>query len=70
MRRFAALWPDAEKVPSVMAQIGWTAHRVRLDAFADDLAIYAGTAPRAPGNRWPMRRLMGDLDLDIQGALR
>jgi hypothetical protein len=22
MRRFAALWPDAEKVPAVMAQIG------------------------------------------------
>ena len=27
MRRFAALWPEAEKVPSVMAQISWTAHR-------------------------------------------
>jgi hypothetical protein len=29
MRRFAALWPDSEKVPSVMAQIGWTAHPQR-----------------------------------------
>jgi hypothetical protein len=27
MRRFAALWPEREKVPSVMAQITWTAHR-------------------------------------------
>jgi hypothetical protein len=26
MRRFAPLCPDPEKVPSVMAQIGWTAH--------------------------------------------
>jgi hypothetical protein len=33
MRRFAALWPDLERVPSVMAQIGWTAHRVLLDEF-------------------------------------
>jgi hypothetical protein len=32
MRRFAALWPDIEKVPSVMAQIGWPVHRVLLDA--------------------------------------
>jgi DUF1016 N-terminal domain len=31
MRRFAALWPDLERVPSVMAQIGWTANRVLLD---------------------------------------
>jgi len=35
MRRFAALWPDAEKVPSAMAQIPWTAHRILLDSFAD-----------------------------------
>ena len=34
MRRFAALWPEAEKVPSVMAQISWTAHRTLLDRFA------------------------------------
>jgi len=29
MRRFAAIWPEREKVPSVMAQITWTAHRVQ-----------------------------------------
>src|SRR4051794_35832654 len=51
MRRFAALWPDVEKVPSVMAQIGWTAHRVLLDAFADDPAIYAWYAAKASENR-------------------
>jgi len=31
MRRFATLWPEREKVPSVMAQITWTAHRVLMD---------------------------------------
>jgi DUF1016 N-terminal domain len=34
MRRFAALWPEREKVPSPMALIGWTANRVLLDRFA------------------------------------
>ncbi len=33
MRRFAALWPEREKVPSVMAQIAWTSHRVLMDRF-------------------------------------
>ena len=36
MRRFPALWPEAQKVPSVMAQISWTAHRSLLDRFAED----------------------------------
>lgn len=71
MRRFAALWPDAEKVPSVMAQIGWTAHRVLLDAFADDPAIYEWYAAKAAENRWPVRQLKGQIDLRLherQGA--
>jgi len=71
MRRFAALWPDAEKVPSVMAQIGWTAHRVLLDAFADDPAIYAWYAAKAAESRWPVRHLKGQIDLRLherQGA--
>ena len=29
MRRFAALWPEREKVPSVMAQITWTVSAIR-----------------------------------------
>jgi hypothetical protein len=71
MRRFAALWPDVAKVPSVMAQIGWTAHRVLLDAFADDPAIYAWYAAKAAENRWPVRHLKGQIDLRLherQGA--
>lgn len=32
MRRFAALWPKKEKVPPLAARIGWTLHRVLLDA--------------------------------------
>jgi predicted nuclease of restriction endonuclease-like (RecB) superfamily len=71
MRRFAALWSDDEKVPSVMAQIGWTAHRVLLDAFADDPAMYAWYATKAAENRWPVRHLKGQIDLRLherQGA--
>jgi hypothetical protein len=71
MRRFAALWPYVEKVPSVMAQIGWTAHRVLLDAFADDPAIYAWYAAKSAENRWPVRHLKGQIDLRLherQGA--
>jgi predicted nuclease of restriction endonuclease-like (RecB) superfamily len=71
MRRFAALWPDVEKVPSVMAQIGWTAHRVLLDAFADDPATYSWYATKAAENRWPVRHLKGQIDLRLherQGA--
>jgi hypothetical protein len=40
MRRFAALWPDEQKVPPLAAQIGWTLHRVLLDAFGDDPDLY------------------------------
>jgi hypothetical protein len=32
MRRFASLWPDAEKVQTLSAQIGWSHHQVLLDA--------------------------------------
>src|SRR3954454_6321886 len=71
MRRFAALWPEVEKVPSAMAQIGWTAHRVLLDAFADDPATYSWYATKAAENRWPVRHLKGQIDLRLherQGA--
>jgi hypothetical protein len=46
MRRFAALWPECEKVPSATALIGWTAHRVLLDRFAEDPGPYAWYAVR------------------------
>jgi hypothetical protein len=39
MRRFAALWPEREKVPPVMAQIAWTSHRVLMDRFTEELNL-------------------------------
>jgi predicted nuclease of restriction endonuclease-like (RecB) superfamily len=71
MRRFAALWPDPEKVPPVVAQIGWTAHRVLLDACGDDPDLYAWYAIKAAENRWSRRYLKGQIDLRLherQGA--
>jgi hypothetical protein len=47
MRRFAELLPNAEKVPSVMAQISWTAHRILLDRFADEPELYLWYASKA-----------------------
>ena len=43
MRRFATLWPEREKVPSVMAQIAWTSHRVLMDRFREDPARAVGS---------------------------
>ena len=71
MRRFAALWPDPEKVPSVMAQIGWTAHRILLDSLADQPGLYAWYAARSAENRWSVRHLKAQIDLRLherQGA--
>jgi hypothetical protein len=47
-RRFTALWTDPEKVPSVMARIGWTAHRILLDSFAISPTSTRGTRPSPP----------------------
>jgi predicted nuclease of restriction endonuclease-like (RecB) superfamily len=71
MRRFATVWPEAEKVPSVMAQISWTAHRILLDRFADHPTLYAWYATKAAENRWSVRHLSGQIDLELherQGA--
>jgi len=65
MRRFAALWPEAEKVPSVMAQISWTAHRSLLDHFADDRDLYVWYAAKAAENRWSVRHLQGQIALGL-----
>jgi predicted nuclease of restriction endonuclease-like (RecB) superfamily len=65
MRRFAELWPDAEKVPSVMAQISWTAHRILLDRFADEPELYLWYASKAAENRWSVRHLGGQIDLKL-----
>ena len=51
MRRFAALWPDPEKVPPVVAQIGWMAYRVLMDSFSEDPGLYVCYAAKAVANR-------------------
>ncbi len=57
MRRFAAIWPEAEKVPSVMAQIAWTSHRVLMDRYAETPALYEWYAAKAAERNWSMRVL-------------
>jgi predicted nuclease of restriction endonuclease-like (RecB) superfamily len=71
MRRFAALWPERETVPSVMAQIGWTAHRILLDRFSDEPAHYIWYATETVANHWSVRDLQGRVSLRVherQGA--
>lgn len=55
----------------MVAQIGWTAHRVLLDAWGDDPDLYAWYATKAAENRWSRRYLKGQIDLRLherQGA--
>jgi len=71
MRRFAALWPEPEKVQPLAAQIGWTHHQVLIDAFRDDRELYAWYAGKAVENRWSRRQLTGQIHLRLherQGA--
>ncbi len=71
MRRFAALWPEREKVPSVMAQIAWTSHRVLMDRFSEDPQLYTWYAAKTAGNHWSVRQLQGQINLRLherQGA--
>lgn len=65
MRRFAALWPNEEKVPPLAAQIGWTLHRVLLDAFGDDPSLYGWYVAKTVENRWSRRQLQGQIDLKL-----
>jgi predicted nuclease of restriction endonuclease-like (RecB) superfamily len=65
MRRFAELWPDPEKVPSVMAQIPWTAHRTLLDSFANQSETYIWYAHKAAEQRWSVRQLKAQIDLKL-----
>ena len=72
MRRFAALWPEREKVPSVMAQIAWTSHRVLMDRFSEDPGLYVWYAAKTVANRWPVRQLQAQIQLRLherQGAV-
>jgi len=71
MRRFAALWPEAEKVQTVSAQIGWSHHQVLLDSFADEPSLYLWYATKAAENRWSVRHLGAQIHLKLherQGA--
>ncbi|MFI4977879.1 MAG: DUF1016 N-terminal domain-containing protein [Solirubrobacterales bacterium] len=71
MRRFATLWPEREKVPSVMAQIAWTSHRVLMDRFSEDPGLYAWYAAKTVANRWSVRQLQTQIHLRLherQGA--
>jgi predicted nuclease of restriction endonuclease-like (RecB) superfamily len=71
MRRLAAVWPDAEKVQTLSAQIGWSHHQVLLDAWADQPELYLWYAAKAAENRWSVRHLQGQIALRLherQGA--
>ena len=65
MRRFAALWPDAEKVQTLSAQIGWSHHQVLLDAWAEQPDLYVWYAGKATENRWSVRHLQGQIALRL-----
>ena len=65
MRRFAALWPEREKVPSVMAQIAWTSHRMLMDRFREDPDLYAWYATKTVANRWSVRQLQAQIQLRL-----
>lgn len=65
MRRFAALWPEREKVPSPMALIGWTANRILLDSFGEQPQLYSWYASMAAEGRWSVRHLQAQIDLRL-----
>jgi len=71
MRRFAALWPAAEKVQPLAAQIGWTHHQVLLDHFGARPDLYEWYAGKIVEHRWSRRQLTGQIHLRLherQGA--
>ena len=71
MRRFATVWPEAEKVQTLSAQIGWSHHQVLLDAWAEEPKLYLWYAAKAAENRWSVRQLQGQIALGLherQGA--
>jgi hypothetical protein len=47
MRRFAVVWPEAEKVQTLSARIGWSHHQVLLDATSARLPLTAGKSREA-----------------------
>ncbi|WP_320670140.1 PDDEXK nuclease domain-containing protein [Patulibacter defluvii] len=65
MRRFAALWPEAEKVQTLSAQLGWSHHQVLLDAFSDEPEPYAWYVTKAREQGWSVRHLKAQIDLRL-----
>jgi predicted nuclease of restriction endonuclease-like (RecB) superfamily len=65
MRRFAALWPELEKVQTPSAQIGWSHHQVLMDACGDDQGLYAWYATKTVENRWAVRQLKAQIGLRL-----
>ena len=65
MRRFAAMWPDPEKVQTLSAQIGWSHHQVLLDAYREDPDLYAWYAAKTVANRWSVRQLHAQIQLRL-----
>lgn len=63
MRRFAALWPDAEKVQTLSAQVGWSQHVELLKAFPDDRGLYGWYVAQIAEHRWSVRRLQALIHL-------
>lgn len=63
MRRFAALWPEEERVQSLIAQVGWTHHIQLLDAFGDDPDTYGWYVAEIAQHRWSVRRLQAMIHL-------
>jgi predicted nuclease of restriction endonuclease-like (RecB) superfamily len=71
MRRFAALWPEREKVQTLSAQIGWSHHQVLLDAFCGDPDVYSWYVAKSVANHWSVRQLQTQIHLRLherQGA--
>jgi predicted nuclease of restriction endonuclease-like (RecB) superfamily len=71
MRRFAAAWPEPEKVQTLSAQLGWSHHQVLLDAWSEQPELYLWYAAKAAANRWSVRHLKGQIHLGLherQGA--
>lgn len=65
MRRFAALWPEPEKVQTMSAQIGWSHHQVLLDALGERPELYIWYATKAAEHGWSVRHLKGQIDLAL-----
>jgi predicted nuclease of restriction endonuclease-like (RecB) superfamily len=71
MRKFAALWPDLEKVQTLSGQIGWSHHQALLDAFGGQPELYVWYAGKAAVGRWSVRHLRAQIHLELherQGA--